>query len=121
MKSSSLDSMVLTSLVGAARNETNAMPKIAASKPKTMSTAGGHRPAAKMCNEASQGIHHDGSSFAENSWIPKNRNEQGTTKDPEEPAPRVGDKVEFFRIATVLLTNGFCFLIDIFAGHHCRS
>jgi hypothetical protein len=121
MKSSSLDSMVLTSLVGAAKNETNAMPKIAASKPKTMSTAGAHRPAAKMCNEASQGIHHDGSSFAENSWIPKNRNEQGTTKDPEEPAPRVGDKVEFFRIATVLLTNGFCFLIDFFAGHHCRS
>jgi hypothetical protein len=78
------------------------MPKIAASKPKTMSAAGAHRPAAKMCNEASQGIHHDGSSFAENSWIPKNRNEQGTTKDPEEPAPRVGDKVEFFRIATVL-------------------
>ena len=79
--------MVLTSLVGAARNETNAMPKIAASKPKTMSTAGTHRPGAKMCNEASQGMHHDGSSFAENSWIPKNRNEQGTTKDPEEPAP----------------------------------
>jgi hypothetical protein len=34
--------------------------------------------------------------LSENSWIPKSRDEKGTTKDPNEPAPKVGDKVSFF-------------------------
>jgi hypothetical protein len=110
----------LTSLAGAAKNETRTMLEIAGAKLKTMPISDTHRPSAKMCNQKPEGIHHDGSLLAENSWIPKTRNEQGTTKDPKEPAPRVGDKV-IFRIAPALLTNGFYFQIEFFSGYRCGS
>jgi len=51
---------------------------------------------AKFCKETSkESAQHDLSLLSDNSWLPKQRDEKGTTKDPQEPAPKVGDKVKF--------------------------
>ena len=51
---------------------------------------------AKVCKEMSkESVPLDLSLLSENSWLPKLRDEKGTTKDPEEPAPNIGDKVRF--------------------------
>ena len=51
---------------------------------------------------------------SESSWIPKTRDEKGTTKDPQEPVPKVGDKVNLYMFRQVSI-HFYC------SGHHSGS
>jgi hypothetical protein len=75
--------------------------EIASSKPMKVSPAiGCHAKAtldsAKICRETSKECTHRDKGFSESSWLPKMRDPKGTTKDPEEPIPKVGQKVHCF-------------------------
>jgi hypothetical protein len=94
---------MLTPLEGYAKNE---MSTILSSKEKKMShpsdchsnavliSAKSFKEAPKKC--LNRDLH--ASLQSESSWIPRTRDEKGTTKDPREPVPKVGDKVNLFTL-----------------------
>ncbi len=94
---------VITPLEGYAKNE---MSTIISSKAKNMSQPSDCHSnkvltSAKSCKDTPKKcLNRDlyASLQSESSWIPRTRDEKGTTKDPQEPVPKVGDKVNLFTL-----------------------
>jgi len=102
----------------------NPVLEIASSKPMKVSPAiGCHAKAtldsAKICRETSKECTHRDKGFSESSWLPKMRDPKGTTKDPEEPIPKVGQKVHCF-LETHFTSTLLLFLnSNLVSGDYC--